>query len=128
MVWWYVRHGTGLGNAWKPLAKGRSFFSLLWSWQLKICLWALPELTACIYHLHLPVKWKLLNSTCQRGAPSLKRFILAMAPVGACGSPGPHFHPADPGAAGDINSYAPRDIQASRELREASSLPHISKV
>lgn len=78
-MWWYVRHGTGLENAWKPLAKGRSFFSLLWSWQLKMCLWALPELTACIYHLHLPVKWKLLNSTCQRGAPSLKICYLGVA-------------------------------------------------
>lgn len=48
--------------------------------------------------------------------------------VGACESPGPHFHPADPGGAGDVNSHTFRDIQASRELREASSLPHTSKV
>lgn len=38
------------------------------------------------------------------------------------------FHPADPGGADDINTYAFRDIQPSRELREASSLPHTSKV
>lgn len=131
VVWWYVRHGTGLGNTWKPLSIRKELLFCSLELAPKNDLWALPDLPACTCHLYLPVKGKLLNSTCQRGALSLKTCCFSSGSswsVGACGSPGPHFHPADPGGADDMKFCACRDIQASRELREVSSLPLTSKV
>lgn len=123
-MWWYARHGTGLRNNWKPLGKRKEL--LFYSFELasKDDLLAFPELTACTCHLHLPVKGKLLNSTCQRGALSLKMCYFSSGSsqsVGACGSPGPHFHPADPGGADDINLCAFRN--SGLQGAEGNELP-----
>lgn len=90
VVWWYVRHRTGLGNTWKPLGKRKEFFFCSFELAPKTDLWALPELTACTCHLHLPVKGKLLNSTCQRGALSPKKCYFSTGSSrsgGAFGNP-----------------------------------------
>lgn len=93
VVWWYVRHRKGTGSIWNPLGKRKELLFCSLELAPKNDLWGLPELSACTYHLHLPVKGQMLNSTCQRGTLSLKMCYFSTGSswsVGECGSPGLH--------------------------------------